>query len=36
MRWTEYPTRLDYREGRNGTEREGQEVSPAPGGANGF
>jgi hypothetical protein len=32
MRWIEYPTRIDYREDRNGVEREGQELSSAPGG----
>ena len=32
MKWTEYPTRADWREGRNGTEREGQVLAPAPGG----
>jgi hypothetical protein len=31
MKWTEYPTDLEFREGRNGTLREGQIWANAPG-----
>jgi hypothetical protein len=32
MKWTEYPTRRDYREDRGGRQLEGQPISAAPGG----
>ena len=31
MKWTEYPTLVDFRLGRNGTPREGQIWADAPG-----
>ena len=31
MKWTEYPTEKDFREGRNGTARQGDVWSEAPG-----
>jgi len=32
VKWTEYPTRIAYREGKDGTEIEGAALATAPGG----